>query len=105
MIQITQNSISSHTTGVNIMKSPWRNPVHQGLSNNTKGAVQCPLKKFSFDFVEFFWQNYSIFNNSCTTCLNNMEPISAHSYSSRRVCEMGGTTVWQSSTGQTNYLP
>jgi hypothetical protein len=75
MIQITQNSISSHTTGVNIMKSPWRNPVHQGLSNNTKDALQCPLKKISFDFVEFFWRNYPIVNNSRNTCLNNMKPF------------------------------
>jgi hypothetical protein len=45
MIQITQNSISSHTIGVKIMKSPSGNPTHQGLSNNTKGALQFPYKK------------------------------------------------------------
>ncbi len=42
MIQITQNSISSHTIGVKIMKSPSGNPTHQGLSNNTKGTLQFP---------------------------------------------------------------
>jgi hypothetical protein len=54
MIQITQNSISSHTIGVKIMKSPSGNPTHQELSNKTKGALQFPLKKINFDFVEFF---------------------------------------------------
>jgi hypothetical protein len=42
MIQITQNSISSHTIGVKIMKSPSGNPTHQGLSKKTKGALQFP---------------------------------------------------------------
>ncbi len=69
-MEITQNySIYMFLTiGLNIMKiSPSKNPTHLEGFSKIPRACQIDLPKiFSFDFVEFCRQNYSIyFNNFC----------------------------------------
>ncbi len=56
----------SFNLGLKITKSASRNPLIQGFSIIRIACLSFP-NSFDFDFVETFWPNGSIFNNSYTS--------------------------------------
>jgi hypothetical protein len=60
-----------HTLGLKFMKSPPCKATHPRLYNIIKNMPKFPYN-FFFDFIEFFMQNDSKFNNSCIASLDIM---------------------------------